>query len=154
MTGGAGFIGSHTVVCLLEQDFRVVIVDNLCNSNVICIERIKQIVGSKAEGNLTFENADYTNFAAMDSILGRHKPSVVFHFAAYKAVAESMAKPLMYYQNNLAGTVTMLEVMQLHKCNTIVFSSSSCTYGSNPSCKEEDPRMPKNPYGRTKAMVE
>jgi UDP-glucose 4-epimerase len=108
VTGGLGFIGSHTTVLLIEQGYRVVIVDNLLNSSMICLERIKQILGSKHEGNLVFENEDFTIKERMEVIFDRHKPYGVIHFAAFKAVGESVAKPLYYYQNNVAGTVNLL----------------------------------------------
>ena len=94
------------------------------------------------------------SFATLDQIFEKHKPHAVIHFAAFKAVGESVKKPLEYYDNNLAGTIQLLKAMKKHNCNTIVFSSSACVYGDNASCKETDPNMPLNPYGHTKVMIE
>lgn len=100
------------------------------------------------------EVADLKYYAKIDEIFNQYKPTAVIHFAALKAVGESVAHPLMYYENNVGGTVNLLKAMEKHGCGTIVFSSSACVYGDNPCCKEEDPLQPINPYGQTKVMCE
>lgn len=90
----------------------------------------------------------------MDKIFTQYKPSAVIHFAAYKAVGESVSKPLQYYDNNVSGTITLLRVMDKHNCNVFIFSSSACVYGENPQCMEDDKIQPLNPYGQTKSMIE
>ena len=151
VTGGLGYIGSHTVVELIQAGHDVVIIDNLYNAKPSCLERIKQITGRE---HIDYVNADMTNFDTLDSLFATYKPTSVIHFAAYKAVAESVHKPLEYYYNNLLSTINLLRAMQKHKCKLIVFSSSACVYGDNPACKEEDQGVPTNPYGMTKVMNE
>jgi UDP-glucose 4-epimerase len=112
---------------------------------------VKQITG---KDNIPFEDVDIRNYEELDRIFTQYKPSAVIHFAALKAVGESVSKPLSYYDNNVAGTITLLRVMDKHKCNTLIFSSSATVYGENPSCKEEDTIQPVNPYGFTKSMIE
>jgi UDP-glucose 4-epimerase len=151
VTGGLGYIGSHTVVELIQEGYDVVIIDNLYNSKMKCLDRIKQITN---KDEIAFENIDLTSEADLDKVFDKYKPQAVIHFAAYKAVGESVSKPLEYYYNNLCGTINLLKVMRKYNCNVIVFSSSACVYGDNPSCKEEDTGTPTNPYGMTKSMNE
>ena len=139
VTGGAGFIGSHTVVQLLEGGYQVVIVDDLSNSSAVAVDRVKTIVGDEAAKNLT------------------HQIDRVIHFAGFKAVGESVSKPVEYYHNNIENTLVLIDVMRNHGCKSIIFSSSSTVYGDpdNPPVTEEDPKKPAtNPYGWTKWMIE
>ena len=153
LTGGAGFIGSHTCVELLERGHEAVIADNFSNSKPEVLRRIKRITGKDA----VFYEADVTSRGALDKIFSEQKIDAVVHFAGYKAVGESVAKPLMYYRNNLDSTITLLEAMTDHGVKNIVFSSSATVYGeNNPSPYNEN--MPisscTNPYGWTKLMSE
>ncbi len=156
ITGGTGYIGSHTVVELLQlaeessyQD--IVIVDNLANSSVKVLERIKQITGK----TVSFVEADICDKAAMESLFTEYKIAAVIHFAGLKAVGESNEKPLAYYQNNVAGTLTLLEVMAKYGVKKLVFSSSATVYGNNTSPLDESmTTSATNPYGQTKLMVE
>jgi len=151
VTGGMGYIGSHTVVELISEGYDVVIVDNLYNSKMKCMERLCEITG---KSSFDFENVDLTISDELDKVFEKHKPSAVIHFAAYKAVGESVQKPLEYYYNNLCSTLVLMKLMRKHNCNVIVYSSSACVYGDNPECKEEDSGIPTNPYGMTKTMNE
>ena len=125
VTGGAGFIGSHTTVELLERGYNVVVVDDLSNSSPVAIERIKEIVGADAAQNLTFYEENILDRAALTRIFDAHHPDRVIHFAGFKAVGESVAKPLEYYSNNIGSTLTLCDVMREHDCKSIIFSSSS-----------------------------
>ena len=126
VTGGLGFIGSHTVVELLDSDYEVVVVDNLSNSSIDVKDKIKEITGK--EFNLYVE--DVCDKVKMDEIFSKELPDAVIHFAAYKAVGESVEKPIMYYENNLLSTLTLCEVMEKYNCKKIVYSSSATVYGS------------------------
>ncbi len=152
VTGGSGYIGSHTVLELLEAGYDTVVLDNLCNSSEESLNRVEQITGKK----VTFYKADIRDHEAMDKIFADEKPEAVIHFAGLKAVGESVQKPLMYYDNNIAGTVTLLNVMKEHGCKKIVFSSSATVYGKPASVpiREDFPLSVTNPYGRTKLMIE
>lgn len=153
VTGGAGYIGSHTCVELLEAGYDVVVVDNLYNSSQKSIERIKEITGK----DLTFYNADILDFEALDGIFGKEKIDCVIHFAGLKAVGESVAKPLEYYKNNITGTLILCEVMRKHNVKNIIFSSSATVYGDPafiPITEECPKGSPTNPYGWTKSMIE
>ena len=157
VTGGAGFIGSHTVVELLQRDYQVVVVDDLSNSSPVAIDRIKQIVGDDAAKNLTFYEANILDRAALERIFDAHKIDRVIHFAGFKAVGESVHKPLEYYQNNIGSTLTLCDVMREHGCKSIIFSSSATVYGdpdSLPLTEESPKKMATNPYGWTKWMIE
>jgi len=125
VTGGAGYIGSHTVVKLLEQGYGVVIVDNLCNSKVNVIHQIEAITGRKP----VFYEGDVRHHALLAGIFKTHSIHGVIHFAGLKAVAESQAKPLLYYDNNVAGSITVLEEALKANVHTVVFSSSATVYG-------------------------
>lgn len=157
VTGGAGFIGSHTTVELLEQGYKVVVVDNLYNASAKAIERVRQIVGEDAAANLTFYEADVNDRAALERIFEAEKPDRVIHFAGYKAVGESVQKPIEYYSNNIGNTLTLVDVMRAHGCKSIIFSSSATVYGDPDALPltEESPKKPAtNPYGWTKWMIE
>ena len=152
ITGGAGFIGTHTAVELLEAGYRVIAVDNLCNSSAVALERVQAITGK----TLVFERLDVRDRPGMERVFSAHRIDAVIHFAGLKAVGESMEIPLTYYQNNLAGTLTLLEVMRSAGCRALVFSSSATVYG-NPEevpIQEDFPLSATNPYGRSKLMIE
>lgn len=146
MTGGLGYIGSHTVVELLNEGFNdILILDNLYNSKPKCLERLKQITGRE---EIPFVNADLNKVEDLEQIFNDYKPTAVIHFAALKAVGESVSKPLEYYDNNVAGTINLLRAMDRHNCKKIVFSSSATVYGDGKQvCVEEDYGIPTNPYG-------
>ena len=153
VTGGAGYIGSHTCVELLQQDMGVVVVDNLVNSSPKAIERVEQITGKHVD----FYVKDVRDREAMNAIFDKHQIDCVIHFAGLKAVGESVAMPLEYYDNNLFSTVTLCEVMRDHGVKNIVFSSSATVYsGDNEMPLREASRtgMCTNPYGWTKYMSE
>ena len=157
VTGGCGFIGSHTVVELLEGGYEVVVVDNLSNSSEKVLDRIGQIVGEEAAGRLSFHHANVRDRAALDAIFDTHPVDAVIHFAGFKAVGESVQKPLEYYANNLGSTFALLEAMRAHGCTSIIFSSSATVYGDPDALPltEESPKKPAtNPYGWTKWMIE
>lgn len=152
VTGGAGYIGSHTCIELLAAGYEVVVVDNLSNSCEEAVKRVEQISGKKFK----FYKADIGDEKAMEEIFSNEKIDSVIHFAGLKAVGESVYKPLEYYQNNVSGTLTMLQVMRRHNVHDLVFSSSATVYG-NPHTvpiKEDFPLSVTNPYGRTKLMLE
>ncbi len=151
-TGGAGYIGSHTCVELLQAGYDVVVVDNLSNSKVESLERVERIT----RRSLFFHRVDMLDKAALASVFHSHHIDAVIHFAGLKAVSESTRIPLRYYQNNITGTLTLCEVMKEFGVQTIVFSSSATVYG-NPQrvpITEDFPLSPANPYGRTKLMIE
>jgi len=152
VTGGAGFIGSHTVVELLQAGYEVVVVDNLCNSSPVALERVARIAGRAAE----FARVDIRDRAGLDRVLAAHRPKAVVHFAGLKAVGESVAKPLDYYQNNVAGTATLCAAMAAAGVRNLVFSSSATVYGDPQSLplREDAPTGATNPYGRTKLFIE
>ncbi|MCJ8341238.1 MAG: UDP-glucose 4-epimerase GalE [Pseudomonadales bacterium] len=152
VTGGAGYIGSHTVVQLLEAGELVVVVDNLSNSHQEVFNRIRTITS----GELVFVEGDLRDAQLLDNIFKSYDIDSVIHFAGYKAVGESVSKPLMYYQNNILSTLTLLEVMQKHDCNKLVFSSSATVYGDPETVPitEQSPLSATNPYGQTKLMIE
>ena len=153
VTGGCGYIGSHTVVELAKAgEKEIVIADNLSNSKKDVLERIKEIVPV----TLHFYQADIGAEADMERIFSEHPIDTVVHFAGLKAVGESVAKPILYYENNVAGTLCLLKVMALHGCKNIIFSSSATVYGpqNQPPYTEEMPTSATNPYGWTKVMQE
>ena len=153
VTGGAGYIGSHTCVELLNAGYSVVVVDNLCNSSRKAIDRVEEITGKP----VTFYEADLLDREAMNRIFDAEQIDSVIHFAGLKAVGESVQKPLEYYYNNLTGTLILCDVMRGHGVKDIVFSSSATVYG-NPAFVPITEDCPKgeitNPYGQTKAMLE
>ncbi|MEX2477345.1 MAG: UDP-glucose 4-epimerase GalE [Gracilimonas sp.] len=152
VTGGAGYIGSHTVLELLNEGHEVIVVDNLSNSSEKAVTRVKQITGKE----LTFYEQDLLDKKALNSIFEDHKIDSVIHFAGYKAVGESVAKPLMYYENNLGSTLYLCELMKKHGVKNIVFSSSATVYGDphKVPITEDFPLSATNPYGRTKLFIE
>ena len=152
LTGGAGFIGSHTAVSLLNAGQDIVIVDNLYNSSPKVIDRIERITGKRP----VFVEADCCDRAAMDRLFSDYDITGVIHFAGLKAVGESVEKPLLYYRNNLDSTLTVLEVMREHNCHQFVFSSSATVYGDQPAPLYETAQTGgcSNPYGWTKFMIE
>ena len=153
VTGGAGFIGSHTCVELLNAGFEVVIVDNFYNSQPERLNRIKKITGK----DFKFYEVDIRDKAGLDKVFSENKIDAVIHFAGLKAVGESCQKPLEYYENNIGGTVTLCEAMRDAGCKKIVFSSSATVYGSdNVSPLTENMKIggTTNPYGTTKYMIE
>ncbi|XP_061374113.1 UDP-glucose 4-epimerase GEPI48-like [Gastrolobium bilobum] len=155
VTGGAGYIGSHTVLQLLLGGFKAVVVDNLDNSSEVAINRVRELAGEFGN-NLSFHKVDLRDRAALDQIFASAQFDAVIHFAGLKAVGESVQKPLLYYNNNLIGTITLLEVMAAHGCKKLVFSSSATVYGwpKEVPCTEEFPLSAMNPYGQTKLIIE
>ena len=152
VTGGCGYIGSHTVVKLLEEKFEVVIIDNLVNSKREVLDKIKKITGS----DVTFYQEDLCNLDALKTIFKKEKFDAIIHFAGLKAVGESVQIPLKYYQNNLISTMNLLFCMQEYGVKKLVFSSSATVYGNPKSLpiKEDFPLQTTNPYGTTKLMIE
>ena len=152
VTGGLGFIGSHTCCELLNEGHEIVVVDNLSNSKIEVIDKIKAITNK----DFKFYQCDVCDYEAMNKIFEEQDIDAVIHFAAYKAVGESVKLPVMYYQNNLGSTLNLCKVMQELGCNNIVFSSSATVYGSPKELpiKEEFPLSTTNPYGSTKLMNE
>ena len=153
VTGGAGYIGSHTVVELLEAGYEVVVYDNLTNSSPVSLERVTQITGKQ----VTFVEGDIRDKAALNSLFSVHAFDAVIHFAGLKAVGESVEQPLKYYKNNVYGSLQLLEVMTEHNVKTIVFSSSATVYGNPvelPLHEKMPTGIPTNPYGMSKLMIE
>lgn len=152
VTGGAGYIGSHTCVELIQAGYQAVIVDNLCNSSFASISRVEKLVDQK----ISFYNIDIRDQLALTEVFAKEQIEAVIHFAGLKAVGESVADPLKYFDVNVAGTITLLQVMQSFGCKVLVFSSSATVYGeaSKPPFKESSPVSVTNPYGRSKLMVE
>lgn len=152
VTGGVGYIGSHTVVELMLSGHEILIVDNLCNSKSSVLDRIEQIVGRQP----TFVQADVRDHAAMRSIFSEHHVDAVIHFAGLKSVGESVEQPLRYYDNNIQGSLVLFEAMAESGVKTLVFSSSATVYGDPHSVpiREDFPLSATNPYGRSKLIIE
>lgn len=152
VTGGAGYIGSHTVLELLDKDHEVIVVDNLNNSSEEALKRVTKITGKEP----IFYEQDLLNKESLDGIFQNHDIDSVIHFAGYKAVGESVQKPLMYYDNNITSTLYLCELMKKHGVENIVFSSSATVYGDphEVPITEEFPLSATNPYGRTKLFIE
>ncbi|MEG2670158.1 MAG: SDR family NAD(P)-dependent oxidoreductase, partial [Oscillospiraceae bacterium] len=152
VTGGAGYIGSHTVVQLLNQGDTVCVVDNLSNSSEVAIDRVREITGK----DLTFIKADLLDYDDIDKIFNENNFDAVVHFAGLKAVGESVEIPLKYYHNNITGTLNLCEIMAKHNVKRLVFSSSATVYGDPASVPitEDFPLSATNPYGQTKLMIE
>lgn len=153
VSGGTGFIGSHTCVELIEAGYDIVVFDNLSNSKLESLNRVEQICGVRPR----FYEADMLDREALENIFAQESIDAVIHFAGYKAVGESVAKPWEYYHNNISGTLTLLDVMRNHGCKTIVFSSSATVYGDPafvPITEDCPLGTPTNPYGKTKSMLE
>ncbi|XWS61601.1 hypothetical protein CRYUN_Cryun07bG0140000 [Craigia yunnanensis] len=155
VTGGAGYIGSHTVLQLLLGGYRTVVVDNLDNSSDFAIKRVEELAGEFGR-NLSFHQVDLRDRPVLEKLFAETKFDAVIHFAGLKAVGESVQKPLLYYDNNLIGTITLLEVMAARGCKNLVFSSSATVYGwpKEVPCTEKFPLAAVNPYGRTKLFIE
>ena len=152
VTGGCGFIGSHTCVELLNNNYEVIIIDNLSNSKEEVVGLIEQITSKKVK----FYKGDVCDKDLLNQIFKENKIDAVIHFAGFKAVGESVSKPLMYYHNNLLSTINLCEVMKENDCKKIVFSSSATVYGKPKELpiKEDFPLSTTNPYGTTKLMIE
>ncbi|MGN0131407.1 MAG: UDP-glucose 4-epimerase GalE [Lachnospiraceae bacterium] len=152
VTGGTGYIGSHTCVELLNKGHEVVVFDNLYNSQIDVVDKIKQIAGKE----ISFYKADMLDKESMRPIFEEHKIDAVIHFAGLKAVGESVQKPLLYYHNNITGTLQLCELMNEYNCKKIIFSSSATVYGAPKTVpiKEDFPLSTTNPYGTTKLMLE
>lgn len=152
VTGGTGFIGSHTVVELLKADREVIIVDNFSNSKPIVLKRIEQITGKSCK----LYEADLLDYAAIEKIFKENTIDSAIHFAGLKAVGESVAQPLRYYHNNITGTLNLLDIMSKYGAKCIVFSSSATVYGKPKSVpiKEDADLYTTNPYGQTKLVIE
>ncbi|EGM70642.1 UDP-glucose 4-epimerase GalE [Shewanella sp. HN-41] len=152
VTGGAGYIGTHTVVELLNAGSEVIVLDNLSNSSIEALNRVEQITGK----TVTFYQGDILNKALLQKVFSDHTIDSVIHFAGLKAVGESVAKPLKYYENNVTGTLILCQVMAEFKVKNLVFSSSATVYGDPASLPitEDFPTGATNPYGQSKLMVE
>ncbi|KAM7494350.1 hypothetical protein LguiB_028959 [Lonicera macranthoides] len=155
VTGGAGYIGSHTVLQLLLGGYKAVVLDNLYNSCEIALKRVRELAGKHAT-NLSFHKIDIRDKTGLERVFSSTKFYAVIHFAGLKAVGESVKQPLKYYSNNINGTVTLLEVMANHGCKKLVFSSSATVYGwpKEVPCTEDFPLAAVSPYGRTKLFIE
>lgn len=152
VTGGAGYIGSHTCVQLLNNDYEVIIIDNFSNSSIDVLSNIKRITNKE----FSFYEGDICDKEFLNKVFFENKIDAVIHFAGYKAVGESVKLPLKYYENNLVSTINLCEVMSKYNCKKLVFSSSATVYG-NPlklPIKEDFPLSTTNPYGTTKLMIE
>lgn len=152
ITGGAGYIGSHTCLLLLEKGYDVTVYDNLSNSSTESLKRVERITGKE----ITFIQGDMLDQQKLNNVFSENEYDAVIHFAGLKAVGESVEKPLLYYKNNIAGTLNLLEVMQIHGVYNLVFSSSATVYGlaEQLPVTEKAPRSATNPYGQTKLMIE
>lgn len=152
VTGGAGYIGSHACLALLQAGYSVVVLDNLSNSHPAALARVQQIAGRQ----LDFVQCDIRNRETLDHLFATHAIDAVMHFAGLKAVGESCQKPLLYYENNVLGTVNLLQAMQQHGVRRMIFSSSATVYGfpERMPIDETAPLAAYNPYGRTKQMIE
>lgn len=153
VTGGAGYIGSHTLISLHEAGYEFIVYDNLCNSSKQSLKAVEKIINKP----IVFEEGDIRDKNSLDKVFKKYSIDSVIHFAGLKAVGESVEKPLKYYDNNITGTQKLLEVMQEHNCKKIVFSSSATVYGdpSSTPIKENFPTgATTNPYGRTKYFIE
>ncbi|MFP5346048.1 MAG: UDP-glucose 4-epimerase GalE [Actinomycetes bacterium] len=152
VTGGAGYIGSHTVLRLLEEGHDVTVVDNLSNSSPESLRRVGELTGRKVDLRVV----DLLDYPALDQVVVETRPEAVVHFAGLKAVGESVEQPVRYYRNNVGGTLELLRAMDSHDCRTIVFSSSATVYGEPKTVpiREDFPLGATNPYGSSKLMVE
>jgi UDP-glucose 4-epimerase len=153
VTGGAGYIGSHTVLQLLEAEHQVIVLDNLCNASSESLKRVEGLTGKKA----IYVEGDIRDRTILERLFSKHKIDSVIHFAGLKAVGESVVNPLKYYDNNVYGTLSLCEAMQAHGVKDLVFSSSATVYGDPAGLplREDMPTgVPTNPYGQSKLMVE
>ncbi|MBR2741841.1 UDP-glucose 4-epimerase GalE [Candidatus Saccharibacteria bacterium] len=154
VTGGTGYIGSHTIIELYKKGYEIDVMDNLFNSKITVLDKIEEIAGKKPN----FYELDLLDFEGMDKLFSENKYDLVIHFAGLKAVGESVEKPLKYYENNVGGTINLLKCMKKHNVNKIIFSSSATVYGEQPTPKLDE-TMPTgmgitNPYGETKHVIE
>ena len=154
VTGGTGYIGSHTIIELYKKGYEVDIVDNLFNSKITVLDKIEEIAGKRPD----FYQVDICDEEALEEVFTKNKYDLVIHFAGLKAVGESVEKPLKYYENNVGGTINLLKCMKRHGVNKIIFSSSATVYGEQPTPKLDE-TMPTgmgitNPYGETKHVIE
>ncbi|HKI74063.1 MAG TPA: SDR family NAD(P)-dependent oxidoreductase, partial [Pseudomonadales bacterium] len=153
LTGGAGYIGTHTAVEFIRAGHKVTVVDNLSNSSVKAVRRVERLTNSSIE----FHELDLLNEPPLDEVFAKSNFDAVVHFAGLKAVGESVSKPLSYYKNNISGTINLLECMLRHGVNKLVFSSSATVYGEPdrvPMDETFEIRDAANPYGRTKLVIE
>ena len=152
LTGGVGYIGSHVCIELINKGNEVVIIDNLCNSSMEVLNRIKKITGFSP----IFNEKDIRDKSALLEIFNNHSIDSVIHFAGLKSLSESLDKPISYYDNNLIGTINLLTIMAQVNCKSIVFSSSATVYGTNQDSpiRENSPLSATNPYGQTKLLIE
>ncbi|MBP5312776.1 MAG: UDP-glucose 4-epimerase GalE [Clostridia bacterium] len=152
VSGGAGYIGSHTVIRLIENGYDVTVFDNLYNSKITVLDKIEKITGTRPD----FRLCDMTERKSLEAIFREDKYDAVIHFAGYKAVGESIEKPLMYYDNNINGTLVILELMEKYGVKNLIFSSSATVYGLPEKCPVDEtaPLFCLNPYGRTKLFIE
>ena len=152
VTGGAGYIGSHTCISLIEAGYEVVVFDNFCNSSAESIRRVEEITGQE----IPLIEGDIRNRNDLQKVFDAYPVDAVIHFAGLKAVGESVAQPLRYYDNNITGTITLCQTMQENGCKSIIFSSSATVYGDPHSVpiKEDFPLSATNPYGRSKLIIE
>jgi UDP-glucose 4-epimerase len=152
VTGGAGYIGSHTVVLLLEAGYNVIVFDNFCNASQESIKRVEEIT----KKSVTLIEGDIRSREDLRQLFAAYQIGAVIHFAGLKAVGESVEQPLRYYDNNIGGTIALCEVMQEYNCKSIVFSSSATVYGDphTTPIKEDFPLKATNPYGRSKLFIE
>jgi UDP-glucose 4-epimerase len=152
VTGGAGFIGSHSCIDLLQHGHELIVVDNLVNASAVALDRVAELAGR----SVSFREVDLRNRAGLDEVFREFNVDSVIHFAGLKAVGESVSKPLSYYDNNIGGTITLLESMQAHGVRSLVFSSSCSIHGhvDDEPITEDCPAAPTNPYSRTKWMIE
>ncbi len=152
VTGGAGYIGSHTCLELLQAGHEIIVVDNLANSKEESLKRVQELTGK----SLRFHKVDVLDKETLDAVFASYSIEAVIHFAGLKAVGESATIPLRYYHNNVTGTLTLCQVMKKHNVKNLVFSSSATVYGDPPKVPitEDFPLSPTNPYGRSKLMIE
>ena len=156
ITGGLGFIGSHTCVELLNKNYNIVVIDNLSNSKITVLDSIKKL--SPPKSNISYYNINLCNYSDVNDVFLKHKINSVIHFAGLKSVNESIANPLLYYDNNISMTVNLLKIMNNNDCKNIIFSSSATVYGT-PQClpiceNNEIGKNLLNPYGKTKFFIE
>ncbi|GAB4834358.1 UDP-glucose 4-epimerase Uge1 [Ancistrocladus abbreviatus] len=156
VTGGAGFIGTHTVLQLLKEGFRVSIIDNLDNSSEEAVNRVRELAGPELSKKLEFNRGDLRNRDDIEKLFSENKFDAVIHFAGLKAVGESVAYPFRYFDNNLIGSINLYQTMAKHNCKMLVFSSSATVYGQPEKvpCVEDFELKAMNPYGRTKLFLE
>lgn len=152
VTGGAGYIGSHTCIELLDAGFTPIVFDNLSNSSTIALDRVEQITGAK----ITFVKGDVRDGKALDQVFDAHDIDAVIHFAGLKAVGESVEKPILYYDNNVSGSINLFASMERNKVTRVIFSSSATVYGDPETVPitEDFPTSTTNPYGGSKLMIE